>query len=58
MLNVLMNDKCTSMPENDLFEKIGNQFGNYLRLGLYLQIFISGKRGQQFVIEKRSVTTF
>ena len=56
MLNVVMTDKC--MPENDLFENIGNLFGNYLRLGLYLQIFISGKRGQQFAIERRSVTTF
>ena len=46
------------LPENDLFENIGNLFGNYLRLGLYLQIFISGKRGQQFAIERRSVTTF
>ena len=46
------------LPENDLFETIGNLFGNYLSLGLYLQIFISGKRGQQFAIEKISVTTF
>ena len=66
MLNLIMTDKCTStsinkvyiLQENDLFENIGNLFGNYLRLGLYLQIFISGKRGQQFAIEKRSVTTF
>ena len=54
MLNVVMTD----MPENDLFENIGNLFGNYHRLGLYLQIFISGKRDQQFPIEKRSVKTF
>ena len=46
------------LQENDLFENIGNLLGNYLRLGLYLQIFISGKLGQQFAIEKRSVTTF
>ena len=46
------------LPENELFENIGNLFGNYLRLSLYLQIFISGKRGQQFAIERRSVTTF
>ena len=66
MLNVEMDDKCSStsiykvyiLPENDLFENIGNLFGNYLRLGLYLQIFISVKRGQQFAIERRSVTTF
>ena len=66
MLNVVMTDKCTStsknkvyiLQENDLFENIGNLFGNYRRLGLYLQIFISVKRGQQFAIERRSVTTF
>ena len=65
MLNIVMTDKCPStsiyiyiLPENDLFETIGNLFGNYLSLGLYLQIFISGKRGQQFAIERRSVTTF
>ena len=58
MLNILMTDKCPSMPENDLFETIGNLFGNYLSLGLYLQIFISGKRGQQFANEKISVKTF
>ena len=46
------------LPENDLFENIGNLIGNHLRLCLYLQIFISGKRGQQFAIERRSVTTF
>ena len=63
MLNVEMDDKCSStsiyiLPENDLFENIGNLIGNHLRLCLYLQIFISGKRGQQFAIERRSVTTF
>ena len=46
------------MPEKDLFENIGNLFVNDLRLSLHLQIFISGKRGQQFAIEMRSVTTF
>ena len=55
MLNIVMTD---NVPENDLFETIGNLFGNYLSLGLYLQIFISGKRRQQFAIEKISVTTF
>ena len=63
MLNVVMTDKCTStsiymLQENDLFENIGNLIGNYLRLRLYLQIFLSGKRGQQVAIERRSVTTF
>ena len=51
-------NKVYILQENDLFENIGNLFGNYLRLGLYLQIFISVKRGQQFAIERRSVTTF
>ena len=67
MLNVVMTDKCTStsiykvyiyIAWKWLFENIGNLFGNYLRLGLYLQMFISAKRGQQFAIERRSVTTF
>ena len=58
MLNIVMTDKCTSTSINDLFENIGNLFDNDLRLSLYLQIFISGKRGQQFAIERRSVTTF
>ena len=67
MLNVVMTDKerlCVRyiryiyIAWKWLFENIGNLFGNYLRLGLYLQIFISVKRGQQFAIERRSVTTF
>ena len=40
MLNIVMTDKC--MPENDLFENIGNLFDNYLRLSYIFKFLFLG----------------